>query len=134
MSHGHVSQNGAASGGVGDDAALSGSCLADDDAQRRDDQRCDDRQATADIVECLNGLASQWKKPIEADRQVLAAAGCPQQRSRLQAAKRAWFSVRRENRGHGDSQEGSIRAIAAASRMLNMTQARARELVEAMAP
>lgn len=120
MPHGHASQNGAAPGGAGDDAALSGSCL-DDDAQA-----CDDRQATADIVERLNGRASQWKKPIEAYRQALAAAGCPQQRSQLQAAKRARFSFRREGCGHGDSQE-SIRAIAAAIRMLDMTQAQARE-------
>ena len=64
----------------------------------------------------------------------LKASESAARRDGLVHAERAWLAFRSANCGWYDAQEGTIREIAGADCMLDMTKARATELEDALKP
>lgn len=112
--------------------ALPGLALAADDPAA---DACHRKDTTVAIMDCLNGLTAQWDKRLNAAYQAaLKASESPARKNGLVRAERAWLAFRTANCGWYDSQEGTIRMIAGADCMLDMTKTRAVELDDALKP
>ena len=96
---------------------------------------CHQKDTTVAIMDCLNGLAAQWDKRLNAAYQVaLKASESAARKDALIRAERAWLAYRKANCGWYDAQEGTIREVEGADCMLNLTRARAVELEDALKP
>jgi uncharacterized protein YecT (DUF1311 family) len=83
---------------------------------------------TYEMVECLGEKLAQWDKRMTIAYQQAMKDASPQQHDQLRAAQRLWIQYRDANCLYYRLAEGTIAAIYAGKCMLNMTQARAREL------
>jgi uncharacterized protein YecT (DUF1311 family) len=83
---------------------------------------------TYEMAECLGAKLAQWDKRMTvAYQQAMKDAGA-EQRTQLRAAQRLWIQYRDANCLYYRMGEGTIAALDAGHCMLNMTEARAREL------
>ena len=89
-------------------------------------QSCDG--STYQMVECLKAKTAQWDKRLNIAYQKALQDAVPAQRDPLRAAQRLWIQYRDANCLYYRLGEGTIAAIYAGKCMLNMTEARAREL------
>jgi uncharacterized protein YecT (DUF1311 family) len=104
---------------------------ADDPAETA----CHNKDTTVAIMDCLGGLAGKWDKRLNAAYQAaLKASESPARKDALIGAERAWLAYRKANCGWYDAQEGTIREVAGAQCMLDMTRGRAVELEDASKP
>jgi uncharacterized protein YecT (DUF1311 family) len=111
---------------------LPGLALAAEDSAA---EACHQKGTTVAIMECLNGLTAQWDKRLNTGYQAaLKASESAVRKDGLVRAERAWLAFRTANCGWYDAQEGTIRLIAGADCMLDMTKARATELEDALKP
>jgi uncharacterized protein YecT (DUF1311 family) len=111
---------------------LPGLALAADDPTA---DACHQRDTTIAIMDCVNGLTAQWDKRLNTAYQAaLKASESAARKDGLVRAERAWLAFRSANCGWYDAQEGTIREIAGADCMLDMTRGRATELEDAMKP
>lgn len=96
---------------------------------------CHQKDATVGIMTCLEGVTAQWDKRLNTAYQAaLKASESGDRRTALVQAERAWLAFRKDNCGWYGAQEGTIREVAGAQCMLDMTRGRATELEEAVRP
>jgi len=90
------------------------------------DPECDG--GTHEMVTCLSDATAKWDKRLnEAYRETLKE-GPREQREQLRKAQRLWVQYRDANCEYYGLSEGSIAHVLAASCLLDMTKARAKEL------
>ncbi len=90
---------------------------------------CHQKDDTVSIMTCIEGITGQWDKRLNtAYRGVLKASESDARKQALIHAERAWLAYRAANCDWYDAQEGTIREVAGADCMLDMTKARATEL------
>ena len=101
-----------------------------------DQNVCNGQESTVSIVQCLQERTDFWDKRLNrAWRAVNASlASEPQRVVALKAAEQAWLKFRDANCAFQYSQGGTIRQIATAGCMLEMTQNRAIELQKELVP
>ena len=101
-----------------------------------DQKICTEQETTVSIVQCLQQRTDFWDKRLnQAWKAVNASlASEPQRVLALKAAEQAWLKFREANCSFQYSQGGTIRQIAFASCMLEMTQNRAIELQKESLP
>lgn len=101
-----------------------------------DQKVCTEQETTVSIVQCLQQRTGFWDKRLnEAWRAVNASlASEPQRVVALKAAEQAWLKFRDANCAFQYSQGGTIRQIATAGCVLEMTQNRAIELQRDLLP
>ena len=91
------------------------------------EQACDG--STPEIVECLKGKTAQWDKRLNiAYQQALKDAVSAKQGEQLRKAQRLWVQFRDTNCLYYSMGEGTIARIETGYCMLDLTQARAKEL------
>src|SRR5689334_18912505 len=92
------------------------------------DPECDG--GTADLVKCLSDTTAKWDKRLnEAYREAVNDKEAPAgQRAQLRKAQRLWVQFRDANCEYYALGDGSISRVNAASCLLDMTKARAKEL------
>ena len=101
------------------------------------DQRfCTEQENTMSIVQCLQERTDFWDKRLNRAWKAVNAslASEPQRVVALKAAEQAWLKFRDANCAFQYSQGGTIRQIATAGCMLEMTQNRAIELQKELMP
>ncbi len=112
--------------------ALQGAGKAADDPAA---DACHQKDTTVAIMDCLDGVTAQWDKRLNAAYQAaLKASESAARKEALIRAERAWLAFRSANCGWYDAQEGTIREIAGADCMLDMTRGRTVELEDALKP
>jgi len=90
------------------------------------DPECDG--GTHEMVKCLSDATAKWDKRLnEAYRETLKE-GPREQREQLRKAQRLWLQYRDANCDYYGLSEGSIAHLLAATCLLDMTKARAKEL------
>jgi uncharacterized protein YecT (DUF1311 family) len=90
------------------------------------DPECDG--GTHEMVKCLSDATAKWDKRLnEAYRETLKE-GPREQREQLRKAQRLWLQYRDANCDYYGLSEGSIAHVLAATCLLDMTKARAKEL------
>ncbi|MGI4799968.1 MAG: lysozyme inhibitor LprI family protein [Janthinobacterium lividum] len=101
-----------------------------------DQNVCNQQENTLAIVQCLQERTSFWDRRLnQAWKAVNASlASEPQRVVALKTAEQAWLKFREANCAFQYSQGGTIRQIATASCMLEMTQNRAIELQKELSP
>jgi uncharacterized protein YecT (DUF1311 family) len=83
------------------------------------------------MVECLKAKTAQWDKRLKAAYQQALQIALPKQREQLRVAQRLWIQFRDANCLYYDLGEGTIARIQTGECMRSLTEARARELVDA---
>ena len=111
--------------------AVPGLALAADDPAV---DGCHQKDTTIAIMDCVNGLTAQWDKRLNTAYQAALKASESAARKDGLVRRKAWLAFRSANCGWYDAQEGTIREIAGADCMFDMTRGRATELEEAMKP
>ncbi len=114
---------------------LAGSALgAEQWAPDRND--CNQGDSTLSIVQCLQERTSVWDNRLNQAWVAVNAslASEPQRVAALKAAEQAWLKFRDANCAFQYSQGGTIRQIATAGCMRDMTQDRAIELQKELQP
>jgi uncharacterized protein YecT (DUF1311 family) len=91
--------------------------------------RCDG-VSTPEIVDCVNARTAQWDKRMNAAYQKALKSDESRRQEQLRTAQRLWMQFCDANCLYFDMGEGTIARIDAAECMRNMTEARARELVD----
>jgi uncharacterized protein YecT (DUF1311 family) len=96
---------------------------------------CHNKATTIDIAECVGDLTAQWDKRLNRAYQAAQKASeNADRKTALTRAERAWLLYRSENCGWYGAVEGTIRQIAGADCMLDMTRSRTLELEAALQP
>ena len=93
---------------------------------------CGEQPNTRAIVDCVEAKTKEWDRRLNAAYAALLDRIAPAQRVPLRDAERAWLAFREANCRFYDAQEGTIRQIQAAECLRAMTEARTRELEQAM--
>ena len=96
------------------------------------DQSCDG--GTYQMVDCLGAQRDYWDKKMTAAYRDLLKYTEGKQREQLRAGQRLWIQYRDANCLYYRLGEGSIALVEVAECMRNMTQARAKELIEINTP
>ena len=100
------------------------------DAKKEDipDPECDG--GTYQLVKCLSDATAKWDKRLNAAyREAINDKEAPkEQREQLRKAQRLWVQFRDSNCEYYALGEGSISRVNAATCLLDMTKARAKEL------
>jgi uncharacterized protein YecT (DUF1311 family) len=89
-------------------------------------QKCDG--STVQIIECLKAQTAEADKRLNKVFETAIKASTPQQVEKLREAERLWISFRDADCLFFSLGEGTISGVAAAQCLLNLTEARAREL------
>ena len=89
---------------------------------------------TLQIIECMERQRQYWDGKLTAAYQQALKDAEPAQRDLLRAAERAWIKYRDTNCDYYAAGEGSISRVNAAWCMRDMTEKRAKELVESPYP
>jgi uncharacterized protein YecT (DUF1311 family) len=92
------------------------------------DEKCNDANSTAEIVQCLAGQTAIWDRRLNAAYQTLMGDLPARRREQLRGAQRLWIQFRDANCGYFASGEGSIARIEAAQCLYRMTSSRTLEL------
>lgn len=95
---------------------------------------CAEKPSTAEIVDCINGLARQWDARLNAAYSALMASLPPEQKVRLQSAEREWLQYRNVNCDYYLNSGGTIANVRYAECRRVMTAQRAIELETASQP
>ena len=91
---------------------------------------CHNKESTADIVACLDGLTAQWDKRLNANYQTAIKRADPGAVAPLRASERAWLEFRKQRCNYVAAVPGTIASILGSDCFLRMTKARAEELAE----
>src|SRR5258708_4906891 len=97
-------------------------------AEPATEENCNDRNSTADIVQCLATQTAVWDRRLNTAFQNLVGSLPARRRDRLRTAQRLWIQYRDANCAYYASGEGTIRRVEATECMRSMTQIRAQEL------
>lgn len=93
-------------------------------------EACHNKDATVEIVGCLDGLTVQWDKRLNVAYQAAIKGADPDAVGPLRAAERAWLEYRKQRCYYLGAGPGTIGRVVASDCFLRMTKARAEELVE----
>ena len=94
------------------------------------EENCEDRKSTADIVECLAIQAAVWERRLNAAYQKLMEDLPARRRDRLRSAQQLWLQFRDANCAYFASRDGTIARVDAGQCLLRLNAARAIELEE----
>ena len=89
-------------------------------------QKCDG--STVQIIECLKALTAESDKRLNKAFETAIKASTPMQVEKLREAERLWISFRDADCHFFGLGEGTVAGVAAAQCLLNLTEARTREL------
>ena len=89
-------------------------------------KKCDG--STVQIIECLKAQTAESDKRLNVVFEAAIKASTPKQAEKLREAERLWISFRDADCFFFGMGEGTIAGVAAAQCLLNVTEARAREL------
>jgi uncharacterized protein YecT (DUF1311 family) len=90
-------------------------------------QKCDG-SSTVQIIECLKAHTAEADKRLNKVFETAIKASTPQQVEKLREAERLWISFRDADCLFFSLGEGTVSGVAAAQCLLNLTEARTREL------
>ena len=111
---------------------LIASPVAAENRWTRDGDACNQRPNTVDIMQCLEGRAKVWDSRLNqaygALTTMLTQTKGDKQLADLKKAQRLWVQYRDANCAYYGDAEGTIREVAGAQCMRDMTQTRAIEL------
>lgn len=97
-------------------------------AETAAEENCTERQATADIVQCLATQTAVWDRRLNTAYQKLLDTLPTRRRDRLRNAQRLWTQFRDANCAYFASRAGSVARVKAGQCLLRLTSARAIEL------
>ncbi len=97
-------------------------------AEPAPEEKCNDANSTAEIVECLATQTAIWGRRLSTAYQKRMNSLAARRRDWLRNAQRLWIQFRDANCAYFASGEGSIARIEASQCLLRLTAARAQEL------
>ena len=97
-------------------------------AEPAPEEKCNDANSTAEIVQCLATQTAIWDRRLNLAYQKLMSSLPARRRDRLRNAQRLWVQFRDADCAYFASGEGSIARVEAGQCLLRLTTARAQEL------